>query len=76
MLIVYGYSGGSSSDIPFVGCVNLQVVLGDQKESIQLEVPYLATPTDIDYPIVGFNKSFNRLLITQIKERGNHLSNS
>ena len=47
---------GNSTQIPFLGwtsCLNVQV--GDETNSATLDVPYLVTSGEIEYPILGFN---------------------
>ena len=46
---------GNSTQIPFLGWTSLNVQVGDETNSATLDVPYLVTSGEIEYPILGFN---------------------
>ena len=46
---------GNSTPIPFLGWTSLNVQVGDETNSATLDVPYLVTSGEIEYPILGFN---------------------
>ena len=46
---------GNSTQIPFLGGTSLNVQVGDEINSTTLDVPYLVTSGEIEYPIIGFN---------------------
>ena len=46
---------GSSTQIPFLGWTSLNVQVGDETNSATLDVPYLVTSGEVEYPILGFN---------------------
>ena len=45
----------NSTQIPFFGCTSLNVQVGDETNSATLDVSYLITSGEIEYPILGFN---------------------
>ena len=46
---------GNSTEIPFLGWVNMSVQIGYEIKSITLDIPYLVTSGELEYPILGFN---------------------
>ena len=46
---------GNNTQIPFLGWTSLNVQVGDEANSATLDVPYLVTSGEIEYPILGFN---------------------
>ena len=46
---------GNSTQIPFLGWTSLNVQVGDETNSATLDVPYLVTSGEVEYPILGFN---------------------
>ena len=48
---------GNSTQIPLLGWTSLNVQVGDETNSATLDVPYLVTSREIEYPIFGFMPS-------------------
>ena len=54
MVITSEYNG-ATVQIPFLGGTSLNVQVGDEINLATLDVPYLVTSGEIEYPVTGFN---------------------